>query len=537
MMRRLAPALPILAIALALFLALFDPATLDIGNAGWLLRGTDNGENALGLHAYLHDRSAGASLRTGLLNAPEGVPILFTDSNPLLGLLLRPIASLLPADAQFVGPWLLLCLILQALFAWLALRRFAPGPLALWAGVVLLAALPTLFNRFVHANLFAHWLILAALCLFLDAGRATKARWWLPLIGATAMIHNYLLVMVAAIWATAMIERAVNGDRLARLLVAMQVVAVAGMVAVLAWWMGATGRFAAAGNYGAFAMPIDALVNPSNPSFSTLLPATPQRPGRGFEGFQYLGAGLILALPIAGLVALKVLRGDVERRLHRRLTWLVPALVVLAALAITNYPELAGRPLPRFALPALLAPALDMVRASGRLFWPVAYVVVMLAVVAIYRLGARKAGYLLVALATVQAIDLANMFVAIRSTTAEAAQHRLYVRTADPRWGIYVARAHDVAFEPAEPTQDLALFQELAWRAASLGRPVRTVYAARTPIASAVRQRAEHADYRAGRIDPRRLYVLLPLASVPAGAEARLRVIDGVRVLAPAQRR
>ena len=246
MIRRLDPALPILAIAIALFLALFNPATLDIGNAGWLLRGTDNGENALGLHAYLHDRNAGLSLRTGLLNAPEGVPILFTDSNPLLGLLLKPIASLLPADAQFVGPWLLLCLVVQTLFAWLLLKRFAPGPLALWAGVVLLAGLPTLFNRFVHANLFAHWLILAALWLFLDPGRGAKARWWVPLIGVTAMIHNYLLVMVAAIWATAMIERGATGDRRARMLVAAQIVAVAGTVVVLAWWMGATGRTASA---------------------------------------------------------------------------------------------------------------------------------------------------------------------------------------------------------------------------------------------------------------------------------------------------
>lgn len=532
MRRAVSPSL-LVAIPVALFVALFHPATLDIGNAGWLIRGTDNGENALGLHAYLQDAAAGMSLRTALLGAPEGVPILFTDSNPLLGIILKPFAALLPADAQFVGPWLLLCLALQTLFAWQLLRRFAPGQTALWAGVLLMTALPSLLNRFVHANLFAHWLILAAFWIFTDPVRAARTRWWLPLIAVAALIHNYLLLMVAAVWASAVIERFVAGRTRARLRTVAQVFAVLALVATLALWMGATGRFVPAGNYGAFAMPIDALINPANPTYSSLLPATPQHPGRGFEGFQYLGAGLILALVAAAVTAVKRPRADEERQLHRRLVWLAPALFSLTALAITNFPEIAGYSLPRFPLPAALAPALDTVRASGRLFWPVAYAIVLLALVTIYRLGARRAGQVLLAAVAIQAIDLANMLVAIRATSAEAAQHRLYVRTADPRWNLYVARARDVAFEPADPTRDLALFQEVAWRATSLRRPVRTVYAARTPLASAERQAAEHRDFIRGKLDPQRLYVLSPRTAIPAGADARLRVIDGVRILVP----
>ena len=151
-MRALLPRLAFAALPLLLFLALFHPAILDIGNAGWLIRGTDNGENALGMHAWLLD-GTGRALRTHLLNAPGGVAILFTDSNPLLGLLLKPFAAiLLLANAQFVGLWLLLCLALHVFFSHALLRRFAPGPLALWCGVALLSALPTLFNRAVHAK-------------------------------------------------------------------------------------------------------------------------------------------------------------------------------------------------------------------------------------------------------------------------------------------------------------------------------------------------------------------------------------------------
>lgn len=70
----------IAAFAGVLFLCFYDAAMLDPRNVGWLLRGTDNGENALGLHAWLNDPAA-SGLRTHLLNAPEGVSLLFTDSN------------------------------------------------------------------------------------------------------------------------------------------------------------------------------------------------------------------------------------------------------------------------------------------------------------------------------------------------------------------------------------------------------------------------------------------------------------------------
>lgn len=528
-MRALLPRLPLLLLPLALFLALFHPATLDPSNAGWLIRGTDNGENALGLHAWLHDPAPGL-LRTHLLNAPEGVPLLFTDSNPLLGLLLKPFAPLLPENFQAVGPWLLICLFLQFLFAWKLLRPYAPNPLALWCGVVLLAALPTLANRFMHANLFAHWLILWALWRFLDPERARSNRGWAGLIAVTALIHSYLLVMIGAIWASAMLERFVAlGDRRERLVLAVGAAAILAMVAALAWVLGAGGAHVAAGNYGAFAMPLDAPWNPGNPGWSLLLPEIEQRPGRGFEGFQYLGAGLLLLLPIAAFAARRMEPRPDEPAMLRRLLWLVPALAVLTLLAISNYPDIAGIALPRLPLPIAVTDALDPVRASGRLFWPAAYALALAAIVAAFRL--RRADALLAALLAIQLVDLSGMFAAIRATSAEAGERRLYVLTSDPRWDAAIASARDVTFMPPDATRDLSLFQEVAWRAASLRRPVRLVYAARDSRATTERLRIEREAFARGELVPGRLYVLAP--GVPAPAGARAVTLDGIRILLP----
>ena len=520
-MRRLSAFFLLLALQLALYLALFHPATLDIGNAGWLINGGDGGENALGAHAYWHDRTAGASLRTTMLNAPEGVPVLFTDSNPLVTLIAKPFAAWLPVDAQLVGPFVLLTLFLQTLFAWLLLRPHAPGRIALWSGVALLAFPPTLLNRASHANLMAHWTILAALWLFLDRSRRDRWRWWAGLVATAALIHSYLLILVGAIWASAMLASWVEGSAATRRAAVAQVAGMFALVAMLAWWLGVGGQ-AATGYFGSFSMPLDALWNPGAEAATTLVSGHERSPGRGFEGFQYLGAGGLLLVAAAIVIARYRRARPGERIVGERLRALVPAMVVLAVLAIARLP-----------LPAAVLMWLDPVRASGRLFWPIGYVLVLMALLAVYRLSARSAGAMLIAIVALQTIDLSGMAAAIRARSGVAGEYRLYARTPDRRWDVLVRRSRSVAFMPGDVTRDLALFQEVAWRAIDAGRPVANVYAARAGVATQRRLAAEEAAFAHGTLRADRLYVLLPGARLPPAAAARAQRIDGAIVVAP----
>ena len=512
---------PLLLLPLCFFLALFHPAILDVHRFGWLIEGTDNGENALGAHAYWHDQAAGASLSTTLLNAPDGVPVLYTDSNPLLTLAVKPFAALIPADLQLVGPFILFSLILQAVFAWLLLRRRAPGTIALWAGVALLAFPPTLAHRYIHVNLMAHWTILAALCLFLDKDRGTRLAWWAPLIAVTTMIHSYLLFMVAAIWASAMLARFKDGTRQVRLAVVGQCVVVLGMVAVLARWLGVKDQMSTA-TFGAFRMPIDALWNPRIAAYSKMMPQPAHHDASWFEGFQYLGlGGLLLVAAAIGIARVRPAR-DGERAVAARLRDLVPALMTLTILAVAQLP-----------LPAFAMAALDPIRASGRLFWPVGYVLVLMAIVTVYRLPARPAALLLVGMIALQVFDLSGMADTIRLRSARVDGHQPYNRTLDPRWDALIKGSRSVAFMPDDVTSDLDLFQEVAWRAIDADRPVTNVYAARVSRASAARVAAEQRAFWHGDLVPGRLYVMLPGAVVPAPARPFAVTLDGTTVVAP----
>lgn len=513
----------IAALAALLFLCFYNVAMLDPGNVGWLLRGTDNGENALGLHAWLNDPGVGG-FRTYLLNAPDGVSLLFTDSNPLLALLVRPFAP--HGDVQAIGPWFLLCLVLHLILARALLAPHARTPLALWCGVLLLTLLPTLYVRQVHANLSAHWLILWGLWIYVSPQRAGDWRWWMAVIAVTAAIHSYLLIMVASIWGSALIERFALDAR-GRIRLVIGAVATLCVGASIAALLIDGGALVSSGTYGRFGMPLDALWNPALAGLSPFLPAYPQAADRQMEAFQYLGAGLLLLLVAAPFLSRRPAPSTTA--IHQRLLWLVPAMIVLTLLAVSRRVDFAGYTLWTVPMSQRALALVDPVRASARLFWPVAYVAVLWAVTSAYRLPPKGAGLLLAAVLVVQTVDLVPLSAMMRYEASTAANRTKWIRTRDPRWAGLIARSRDVTFMPPDATASLDLFQEVAWRAIDAGKPVRLVYAARTNAATAARLEREARDFASGRLAPGRLYVVLPNTAVPAGRSAI--VLDGVRVV------
>lgn len=516
-MQRLPTLIVLIVTAVALFAAWMHPGVLDPRNVGWLLDGHDRGQSAIGLAAYLAG-GGWPSLHNPLLSAPEGTSLLLTDSIPLLGLLLGPFAGAL-SGMQFIGAWVFACVLLQVVFAWALVRPHAPDLPSAWFGAVLLAAMPMLFNRFGHASLCAQWLILCALWIYVDPRRAERPLWWVAVLGTAALVHSYLLLMVASIWAGWLLQQAAAPGRLRTF---AEAAATIGFVALLLAAQGVFGGgFQSTGTYGAFPMALDAWWNPANPSYSALLPSSPEDHGRGFEGLNYLGAGVLLAVLVAAATRKAALR---------HLLWLVPGFVVLALIAIGPQPLLWGRPVATLHLPPWLIDALDPVRAGGRLFWPATYVLTYAAIVGV--LALPRATLVLAAAVAIQAVDLAPMLAAIRSTSTRADDPTVFTRTRDPRWPDLIARAKRVDFTPADPFVDLQLMEEVTWRAVQTKRPVGFTYTARVSAATRARRDAERAAFERGEIAPSHLLIVQDGKLPPALRRRALR-IDGVTLLAP----
>jgi hypothetical protein len=526
-MRRALPSLAYVALAIAMFVAWMHPAILDPRNVGWLLDGSDRGQNSMGLIAYLRAGSW-PGLHDPLLMAPDGLPLALTDSNPLLGLLLGPFG--LPVGWQVTGLWLLSCVLLQVAFARALVTRYVADPFAAFLGTALLAISPALIARYGHVNLCAHWLILWALWVFIDPERSRRPGWWAAVLGVALLVHPYLAVMAAAIWASAVLRLLTLEPAAWRRMIA-GAASGAALLALVAWWLGFVGLDAlSTGSYGQFGMALDALWNPGNPDYSALLPGLATTAAQGFEGFNYLGAGLLSLIVVA--VAAIVARRD--RVADLPLIWLAPAFLVLTLLAIGPHWVWRGHTLVVVPIPDLVRNALDPVRAGGRLFWPVGYAVALAAIVVAGRL--QRASLILGAALALQLFDLAPMVSAVRATSASATD-QAYRRTRDPAWQAMVDRASSIEFEPATPYLEEAVRDELTWRALTAKRPVplRYFYASREPAAIRARLDADAAAFRAGRIDPSRLYVVLD-NRIPRAVMNRIQIIDGVAVVAPAIR-
>ena len=249
-------------------------------------------------------------------------------------------------------------------------------------------------------------------------------------------------------------------------------------------------------------MALDALINPANPSYSLFFPSTPDDHGRGYEGYQYLGAGLILLVVTAigaAILRRRAISGGGEPAPLADLRWLLPAYAVLTLLAISHGVLLQGQLILLVPLPSVVIDALDLVRASGRLFWPVAYTIIYAALLIVFRLERRT--LVLGAALVLQIADLSPMFAAIRPATLRAAQPETYMMTRDPRWQAVIASAAAIEMQPPDPFRDLQLIEEIGWRAMLACRPMRHMYVSRVPTLGAGADRGGSPQFpgRAGR--------------------------------------
>ena len=529
-------------IPIAIFLTFFHWQILIPTNTRWLLQG-DWGANVIGWNALAHDVWRWPLGSTDLLAWPHGVAVTYTDSNPLLSLLLKPAAAIAPTPFQFVGPWLFACILLQFFVAYALLRHATEDRWLRLLGATLFTLAPTLINRMGHANLCAHWTILAALHVYLNVPRAGRRDLWFAVILLlSALIHPYFLPMNAAIWGTDVMRRGwpmlrgLAAGGLAALAVRSALVAALPVAAL--WATGALGGYQGdAGGFGYYSMALDALINPGVAGYSRFVPVAPQGEGQVFEGFQYLGAGLLLVVAAAAAAALLAPAARQRLRTMGWLLWLLPALFVLTGLALSEDIQLHAHRIASNDYGWIPFNLTSTFRASGRLFWPCAYVLILVALELVFALRRPLARGVALAAIVLQFVDLPGFTAAARALTADAARPETWQRTPGPEWEALIASADVVEFQPPNPHFDGRLFYEIAWRATSLRTPVNVMYTARVNPEQKAFEAASLSRFQSGELDPRHLYVLTEACPPPAIDPARLKRVDGVLVIPPADAR
>lgn len=215
------------------------------------------------------------------LLAPLGTSIGGSDALPLLAFPFKLLNTFLPANFQYLGLWLLINYILQAVFGYLLARTFCPQRWpAVLAGLLFLFS-PIMIFRAGHIALSSHWLILFALWHLFRSDRTRLERrgyavWWLTIIGLVGFTHPYLVAMVIPI-ALLSILRERHRERIGSGYAATLTF---GLLALLGleWWVSGLFGLGRGGGFDFYTMNPNALLNPLN--HSRFLPALPIRAGQ-----------------------------------------------------------------------------------------------------------------------------------------------------------------------------------------------------------------------------------------------------------------
>jgi hypothetical protein len=372
---------------------------------------------------------------TALRGEALPISIVYTDSLPWVTILMKALGL-----GRVINPlalFLLVSYIAQPL-AMVALLRACgvKRTSSLMLGALIALFYPAWFVRqFGHIALAGHWLLILSLAWSVQVARLGLSRRRIVEITALGVValgvHPYHVVPFAACLGAGLLSELLQRRGGALRLVMLTVVSVGLAMGLSAWVLGYSNNGGQSGGgaaMGAYSMNILGPILPQASAaagqawdgrwFTGTLDANG---GQTFEGYAYLGAGLLLLAIVAASLAVWGIRRDgagLDVRVWSRFGPLLVAMIVLTLWAIGPRPYFGMQLL--FDLPrptGKLGDLIGLFRAHGRFFWIVGYAVLALAVARIDKLESDRIRLGLLALALLlQVFDMTQMIRGVRAT-------------------------------------------------------------------------------------------------------------------------
>jgi len=367
-----------LSIGAASFLVLFGPDFL-FNRSPYLLH--PGGDISAEMGAYF--RMAQDSWRFPLFdlptaNDPEGANQIIIGGVPILALLAKILRSLTGETLNLFGPWFFLCVVLQAHSFYFLLLQIDDRKPLLCAAASLIAVLTYGFmTRFGHVALFAQFINIYAVAFVVattrdDAKPQRIVAWLAGLALLATFIFAYLgfsnIVMLGA--------GLVSLWWLGRISIKQASIYLATFCATLLALCWVAGYFWAIGKaepvpafaFASLALNVGSLFFPHQ---SALFPSWPLF-WRWWEGDFYLGTAIVT-------LWLAVLLGNPRPMVFGPLVRNWPMALVLLALTVfcaSNRIQFGSVTLISYEMPSFMEPFVGQLRAGGRMFWPVGYLLI-----------------------------------------------------------------------------------------------------------------------------------------------------------------
>ena len=522
--------LPPISVGTLIYSIVFGYKKLLTWNLAWLSQG-ENQDMIQHYFGWAFFRNSPWQFPLGL-NSNYGIgirnSIVYTDSIPLLAFLFKPFSPILPETFQYFGIWLLICFVLQSVFAWRLVTIFTENRIVLLSASLIFLFSPIMLMRAnLHFALVGQFIILAALGnYFSHKENANSWKWRLTLFAAI-LIHAYLFAMVFSIWVASILRCKRNTTVIRRSLETLAVLTLTTWLA--GYFVIPFGGEVFSGHYGIFRWNIASFVYPDG--WSTLMsPVTANK--INVENSSYLGLGVIIAILFIFSLRYRDLR-KLARKVRDHLALSI-VFLLLACFAISNNVGLGPIKL-QFALPPLLLRLFDPFRSSGRMIWPVVYSLILLTIVLISRsVSSKWASTMLMCLALIQVVDTWQGWNSLGREVKVSKDLGVEV---DSRWKFITQKYDEIVVIPSGNQSENWI--KIGAIASSLGLSTNSVYLSRIEPADVMSMATDiENEIRSCNLIPRRIYVLneTELAELCKSNESNrfsIQRIDGFNVVLP----
>ena len=340
----------------------------------------------------------------------SGGSVVFSDSIPLLAFTFKIFKKLIPETFQYFSLWILLCVYLQIFLAYKIIFHYSENFFySLISSFFFLTSTIFIFRSGIHLSLMGHWLILLYYYINISAKINFKENKKKILILFSSLIHFYFTIILIIIYfLEAILNLRFTKNNVVKFFLSNLIFFI-----FLILLMYIVGYFSInlddslGGGYGFFSFNLNSFFNPqgvntiSSFSWSFFLNEINFYNGN-IEGFSYLGlSGFFFII----LYFFNLITDKYEIIFKRKISIVI--FMTLILLAASNNINLGEYNLLNIKLNKYFYLLLSSVRASGRLIWPVFYLIFFCGILYIYFSQSKKrANTIILFLFIIQLIDL-----------------------------------------------------------------------------------------------------------------------------------
>ncbi len=386
-----------------LFVWAFGTRVLDVTYDEWIFGLTDPDieQHYLG---WCHFRVSDWTFPLGLmdrLSYPFEVSVLYTDSIPIWAFFFKIFRNFLPEPFQYLGWYGLVSVALMGGFSALLIKRVTRSNILAVIGTPFFAlSFPIIQRMFYHTTLTAHWMLVFAILLWLDDDQARSVKnrtvTWGKFSALVMLTHPYLWVMSAGILCFALLDKFLENRDIKRVVVRLLTLAVSGAVSL--YVMGAFNANVDAEKYiGEFEGNWNTFINPIK--YGSLLKELPLQDGFQYEGFGYLGAGILILIAVTlVLVLAEVIRRkeavSVSYLIKNHRRWCLIGTAGLCFTLVSLFPKVAVNDKLLFRIPLTdwMQKIVGAFRSNGRFVWVAVYLVYAFVFWALAKYGKKLLG-------------------------------------------------------------------------------------------------------------------------------------------------